>query len=105
MDARGRIFLPGLHNWDYVGFSIFSRIKHDCNLNVSISLTGFHIFSKQPKSSVVRLLKEMTAKFEEHPPLSSKASADSQNPEDLLNFVTNLQISDGDPTTHLFNDH
>ncbi|CAG01136.1 unnamed protein product [Tetraodon nigroviridis] len=64
VDARGRIFLPGLQNWDY------------------------------PKSSVVSLLKEMTAKFEEDPPLSSKAPAESQNPQDLLNFVTNLQIND-----------
>lgn len=50
----------------------------------------------QPKSSVVSLLKEMTAKFEVDPPLSSKAPADSQNPQDLLNFVTNLQINDGE---------
>lgn len=56
---------------------------------------------EQPKSSVVSLLKEMTAKFEEDPPLSSKAPADSQNPQDLLNFVTNLQINDGE--THLIN--
>lgn len=58
-------------------------------------MTGVHLF-QQPKSSVVGLLREMTAKFEEDPPLSSKAPADGQNPEDLLNFVTNLQISDGD---------
>lgn len=38
----------------------------------------------------------MTAKFEEEPPLSSKAPANSQNPQDLLNFVTNLQINDGE---------
>lgn len=38
----------------------------------------------------------MIAKFEEDPPLSSKAPADGQNPDDLLNFVTSLQISDGD---------
>lgn len=56
---------------------------------------------EQPKSSVVSLLKEMTAKFEEDPPLSSKAPAGSQNPQDLLNFVTNLQINDGE--THLIN--
>lgn len=38
----------------------------------------------------------MSAKFEEDPPLSSKAPADSQNPQDLLNFVTNLQINDSE---------
>uniref|UniRef100_A0A3Q3X6E3 UEV domain-containing protein n=1 Tax=Mola mola TaxID=94237 RepID=A0A3Q3X6E3_MOLML len=64
VDARGRIFLPGLHNWDY-----------------------------QPKSSVVGLLREMTAKFEEDPPLSSKTT--EHDKEELLAFVSNLQITDG----------
>ncbi|XP_072290751.1 ubiquitin-conjugating enzyme E2 variant 3 [Eucyclogobius newberryi] len=44
VDAKGRIHLPGLHNWDY------------------------------PKSSVVFLLNEMIVKFEEDPPLSSKSN-------------------------------
>ncbi|KAK7891733.1 hypothetical protein WMY93_023696 [Mugilogobius chulae] len=43
VDAKGRIHLPGLHNWDY------------------------------PKSSVVILLNEMIVKFEEDPPLSAKS--------------------------------
>ncbi|XP_044050818.1 ubiquitin-conjugating enzyme E2 variant 3 [Siniperca chuatsi] len=65
VDARGRIHLPGLHNWDY------------------------------PKSSVVGLLTEMTAKFEEDPPLSSKATGENKDPHELLAFVSNLQINDG----------
>ena len=48
---------------------------------------------EQPKSSVVGLLKEMTAKFEEDPPLSSKTT--EQDKEELLAFVSNLQITDG----------
>uniref|UniRef100_A0A8C3B2Z1 UEV and lactate/malate dehyrogenase domains n=1 Tax=Cyclopterus lumpus TaxID=8103 RepID=A0A8C3B2Z1_CYCLU len=47
VDGVGRIHLPGLHNWDY------------------------------PKSSVVALLAEMIAKFEEDPPLSSKTTVDN----------------------------
>ncbi|KAM6937112.1 ubiquitin-conjugating enzyme E2 variant 3 isoform 1-T1 [Xenentodon cancila] len=46
VDARGRIYLPALHNWDY------------------------------PKSSVVGLLTEMIVKFEEDPPLSTKDNKD-----------------------------
>uniref|UniRef100_A0A8C4ED98 UEV and lactate/malate dehyrogenase domains n=1 Tax=Dicentrarchus labrax TaxID=13489 RepID=A0A8C4ED98_DICLA len=65
VDAGGRLYLPGLHNWDY------------------------------PKSSVVGLLTEMIAKFEEEPPLSSKTTGDNKDPHDLLAFVSNLQINDG----------
>ncbi|XP_070686091.1 ubiquitin-conjugating enzyme E2 variant 3 [Pempheris klunzingeri] len=65
VDARGRVYLPGLHNWDY------------------------------PKSSVVGLLGEMTGKFEEDPPLSAKTTGDNKDPHELLAFVSNLQINDG----------
>lgn len=65
VDAKGRIHLPGLHSWDY------------------------------PKSSVVGLLNEMIAKFEEVPPLSSKPTEDAKDPHELLAFVSNLQINDG----------
>ncbi|RVE72186.1 hypothetical protein OJAV_G00059430 [Oryzias javanicus] len=65
VDAKGRVHLPGLHTWDY------------------------------PKSSVVGLLPEMIAKFEEDPPLSSKASGEAKNPHELLAFVSNLQLNDG----------
>lgn len=44
---------------------------------------------------MVGLLKEMTAKFEEDPPLSSKAAVENKDPHDLLAFVSNLQINDG----------
>ncbi|XP_023140425.1 ubiquitin-conjugating enzyme E2 variant 3 [Amphiprion ocellaris] len=70
VDARGRIYLPGLHNWDH------------------------------PKSSVVGLLTEMIAKFEEDPPLSSKNAADNKDPHELLAFVSNLQINDGGVRHH-----
>lgn len=52
-------------------------------------------FLEQPKSSVVVLLNEMIAKFEEDPPLSSKTAADHKDPHELLAFVSNLQITDG----------
>ncbi|XP_068168507.1 ubiquitin-conjugating enzyme E2 variant 3 [Antennarius striatus] len=65
VNPSGRIFLPGLHNWDY------------------------------PKSSVVGLLNEMTAKFEEDPPLSSKPTGDNKDPHALLSYVSNLQLNDG----------
>ncbi|XP_029991905.1 ubiquitin-conjugating enzyme E2 variant 3 [Sphaeramia orbicularis] len=65
VDTKGRIHLPALHNWDY------------------------------PKSSVVGLLKEMIAKFEEDPPLSTKSTDDNKDPHKLLSFVSNFQINDG----------
>uniref|UniRef100_A0A7N6FL93 UEV domain-containing protein n=1 Tax=Anabas testudineus TaxID=64144 RepID=A0A7N6FL93_ANATE len=70
VDAKGRIYLPGLHNWDY------------------------------PKSSVVGLLSEMIAKFEDDPPLSSKPTGESKDPHELLAFVSNLQINDGGNEPH-----
>lgn len=65
VDAKGRIFLPGLHNWDH------------------------------PKSSVVGLLNEMIAKFEEDPPLSTKTTGDDKDPQELLAFVSNFKMTDG----------
>lgn len=70
VDAQGRIYLPGLHNWDH------------------------------PKSSVVGLLNEMVAKFEEDPPLSSKTTGDSKDPHELLAFVSNFQINDAGVRHH-----
>ncbi|CAL8359912.1 unnamed protein product [Lota lota] len=46
VDAQGRIYLPGLHNWDH------------------------------PKTNVVSLLAEMSSEFQQEAPLSSKASGD-----------------------------
>ncbi|XP_019957701.2 ubiquitin-conjugating enzyme E2 variant 3 [Paralichthys olivaceus] len=70
VDAKGRIHLPGLRNWDH------------------------------PKSSVVALLTEMIAKFEEDPPLSSKSTGENKDPHELLAFVSNLQINDGGSRHH-----
>ncbi|CAJ1057390.1 ubiquitin-conjugating enzyme E2 variant 3 [Xyrichtys novacula] len=65
VDARGRIFLPGLSNWDH------------------------------PKSSVAGLLTEMIAKFEEDPPLSAKPTGEDKDPHELLAFVSNFKNNDG----------
>ncbi|KAI7811761.1 ubiquitin-conjugating enzyme E2 variant 3, partial [Triplophysa rosa] len=65
VDSKGRIHLPGLHNWDH------------------------------PKSSVNGLLAEMIAKFEEEPPLASKSSGHVENPNDLLTHVSNLTVNEG----------
>ncbi|XP_030646553.1 ubiquitin-conjugating enzyme E2 variant 3 [Chanos chanos] len=64
VNPKGRIYLPGLHNWDH------------------------------PKSSVNGLLAEMISKFEEDPPLASKPGGDGKDTSDLLAFVSNLQISE-----------
>ncbi|KAG7473808.1 hypothetical protein MATL_G00099720 [Megalops atlanticus] len=73
VDARGRIYLPALHNWDH------------------------------PKSTVNGLLAEMIAKFEEDPPLSSKTTGDDKDPNELLAFVSNLQITEGVRSDRLIN--
>ncbi|XP_073724967.1 ubiquitin-conjugating enzyme E2 variant 3-like [Misgurnus anguillicaudatus] len=65
VDSKGRIYLPGLHNWDH------------------------------PKSSVNGLLLEMMAKFEEEPPLGTKSSGPAENPNDLLAYVSNLSLNEG----------
>lgn len=70
VDSGGRIYLPGLHNWDY------------------------------PKSSVVGLLNEMTAKFEEDPPLSAKPAPGEKDPHELLEFVSNLKMKDAGVRHH-----
>ncbi|XP_059190650.1 ubiquitin-conjugating enzyme E2 variant 3 isoform X2 [Centropristis striata] len=70
VDGGGRLHLPGLHNWDY------------------------------PKSSVVGLLNEMIAKFEEDPPLSSKTTGENKDPHELLAFVSNLNLNDGGSRHH-----
>nr|XP_057931911.1 ubiquitin-conjugating enzyme E2 variant 3-like [Doryrhamphus excisus] len=75
VDARGRLYLPVLHNWDH------------------------------PKSSVVELLEEMISKFQEDPPLTSKPEGDHQDPHELLAFVNNLQISDSSIRHHDHSGH
>lgn len=61
---------------------------------LSVFLFVCFFASQQPKSSVAGLLNEMTAKFEEEPPLSTRAAGD-KDPHELLAFVSNLQINDG----------
>lgn len=92
VDARGRLFLPGLHNWDYVG--LIEKVIHKV-ISPSNRHNFYFVALFKPKSSVVALLNEMTAKFEEEPPLSSKATVENKDPHELLAFVSNLQINDG----------
>lgn len=76
--------------------------NHDWTLechSVLISFTAPTFIMQQPKSSVVGLLKEMITKFEEDPPLSSKATRENKDPHELLAFVSNFQISDGTCTS------
>ncbi|KAG7523461.1 ubiquitin-conjugating enzyme E2 variant 3-like [Solea senegalensis] len=70
VDAKGRLHLPALHNWDH------------------------------PKSSVVVLLNEMIAKFEEDPPLCSKPKDSDKDPHELLAYVNKIQINDGGVRNH-----
>ncbi|MCI4381674.1 hypothetical protein PGIGA_G00254780 [Pangasianodon gigas] len=65
VDAKGRIYLPALHNWDH------------------------------PKSSVIALLEEMIAKFEEDPPLAMKSTGDGKDPSELHATVSHLNITEG----------
>ncbi|KAJ8390908.1 hypothetical protein AAFF_G00098280 [Aldrovandia affinis] len=65
VDAQGRMHLPTLHNWDH------------------------------PKTTVNGLLVEMIAKFEEDPPLSSRATRKSKDPMELLAYVSQLQVTEG----------
>lgn len=95
VDARGRLFLPGLHNWDYVGLR--EKVIHKV-ISPSNWPNFYFVALFKPKSSVVGLLNEMTAKFAEEPPLSSKATVENKDPHELLAFVSNLQINDGTPS-------
>ncbi|KAM6961355.1 ubiquitin-conjugating enzyme E2 variant 3 [Aplochiton taeniatus] len=70
VDVRGRIYLPELHNWDH------------------------------PKSTVVGLLAEMISKFEDEPPLATKDTGDNKDPNELLAFVSNIQINDAGVRQH-----
>ena len=52
-------------------------------------------FLTQPKTNVVALLKEMSTKFQQEAPLSSKASGD-EDPHKLLASISSLQ-KEGEP--------
>lgn len=62
VDAQGRVYLPGLHNWDH------------------------------PKSTVVSLLAEMASQFQQDPPLSSKGGLEAEDPQKLLASISSIQI-------------
>lgn len=41
------------------------------------------------------LLAEMMAKFEEEPPLGTKSSAQGDDPNNLLTYMSNLTLNEG----------
>nr|XP_047909447.1 tumor susceptibility gene 101 protein isoform X5 [Anser cygnoides] len=60
VDAHGRIYLPYLQNWSH------------------------------PKSTIVGLIKEMIAKFEEELPLYSLSSSDAARQSELLSYIAKI---------------
>ncbi|NXG57055.1 UEVLD enzyme, partial [Hemiprocne comata] len=60
VDAHGRIYLPYLQNWSH------------------------------PKSTVIGLIKEMIAKFEEELPLYSLSSSDATRQAELLSYIAKI---------------
>ncbi|NWV17289.1 UEVLD enzyme, partial [Origma solitaria] len=66
VDARGRIYLPYLQNWSH------------------------------PKSTLIGLIKEMIAKFEEELPLYSLSSSDAARQSELLSYIA--KITEGEDT-------
>ncbi|XP_053836583.1 ubiquitin-conjugating enzyme E2 variant 3 isoform X4 [Vidua macroura] len=66
VDARGRIYLPYLQNWSH------------------------------PKSSLIGLIKEMIAKFEEELPLYSLSSSDAARQSELLSYIAKITEGETD---------
>ncbi|NXP21902.1 UEVLD enzyme, partial [Scytalopus superciliaris] len=66
VDARGRIYLPYLQNWSH------------------------------PKSTVIGLIKEMIAKFEEDLPLYSLSSSDAARQSELLSYIAKITEGETD---------
>ncbi|XP_025057926.1 ubiquitin-conjugating enzyme E2 variant 3 isoform X2 [Alligator sinensis] len=66
VDAHGRIYLPYLQNWSH------------------------------PKSTVIGLIKEMTAKFDEELPLYSLSSSDAARQLELLSFIAKFSEGETD---------
>lgn len=57
---------------------------------------GFIVFlNRQPKSSVNVLLEEMITKFEEEPPLGMKSTGDGKDPNELLAFMSHINLKEG----------
>ncbi|NXU83363.1 UEVLD enzyme, partial [Xiphorhynchus elegans] len=66
VDAHGRIYLPYLQNWSH------------------------------PKSTVIGLIKEMIAKFEEELPLYSLSSSDAARQSELLSYIAKITEGETD---------
>ncbi|KAM9190893.1 ubiquitin-conjugating enzyme E2 variant 3 isoform 2-T2 [Mergus octosetaceus] len=66
VDAHGRIYLPYLQNWSH------------------------------PKSTIVGLIKEMIAKFEEELPLYSLSSSDAARQSELLSYIAKITAGETD---------
>lgn len=66
VDAHGRIYLPYLQNWSH------------------------------PKSTLIGLIKEMIAKFEEELPLYSLSSSDADRQSELLSYIARITEGETD---------
>ncbi|XP_072194564.1 tumor susceptibility gene 101 protein isoform X1 [Excalfactoria chinensis] len=66
VDAQGRIYLPYLQNWSH------------------------------PKSTIIGLIKEMIAKFEEEPPVYSLSSSDADRQSELLSYIARITEGETD---------
>ncbi|XP_015719661.1 ubiquitin-conjugating enzyme E2 variant 3 isoform X3 [Coturnix japonica] len=66
VDAHGRIYLPYLQNWSH------------------------------PKSTIIGLIKEMIAKFEEELPLYSLSSSDADRQSELLSYIARITEGETD---------
>uniref|UniRef100_A0A8C3TSG2 UEV and lactate/malate dehyrogenase domains n=1 Tax=Catharus ustulatus TaxID=91951 RepID=A0A8C3TSG2_CATUS len=66
VDAQGRIYLPYLQNWSH------------------------------PKSTLIGLIKEMIAKFEEELPLYSLSSSDAARQSELLSYIAKITEGETD---------
>ncbi|KAM6360673.1 ubiquitin-conjugating enzyme E2 variant 3 isoform 2-T2 [Alca torda] len=66
VDAHGRIYLPYLQNWSH------------------------------PKSTVIGLIKEMIAKFEEELPLYSLSSSEAARQSELLSYIAKITAGETD---------
>ncbi|XP_030339288.1 ubiquitin-conjugating enzyme E2 variant 3 isoform X2 [Strigops habroptila] len=66
VDAHGRIYLPYLQNWSH------------------------------PKSTVIGLIREMIAKFEEELPLYSLSSSDAARQSELLSYIAKITAGETD---------
>ncbi|XP_064921300.1 ubiquitin-conjugating enzyme E2 variant 3 isoform X2 [Columba livia] len=83
VDAHGRIYLPYLQNWSHVRGGVTDGRNI---LEKKACLDK----SERPKSTVIGLIKEMIAKFEEELPLYSLSSSDAARQSELLSYIAKI---------------